>query len=431
MTMLETGSGWLSRLANFMTRGPRAVPTVAYPSGGIAILGAGEARLVSKPNAAIYREWSMTPWVRAAINIRRDQLASADWGIVPYDKERPFDKGLAQQIRDLLDNPNRKLVSFHSFAQELVEDLLVLDAGVFEKVRNPKGEIAELWTIPGEYVWVDATWDGTDPDRPRYYYVPDGVIRASYRNEDLVYMLNNPRTISAVGISPIEVLREVLDAELRALRYNRRIMSNAPPEGVLNLGENARPEDVEKFESKWYSRTAGTGGMSVVGGYRNLSWMPFRAANRDMQFAEWVELLIRCIAVVYGLSPMDLGITYDVNRSTAEQQTENTQDRGLRPLLDLFQRYITKEVVWDYGFGGPENNLAFRFGSLNLRESQQKAAINKIAVGGAPWKTINEARIMDGRAPVGDLEDEANIFNHILLATPKGLLDLTTGRYVE
>jgi phage portal protein BeeE len=292
------------------------------------------------------------------------------------------------------------------------------------------GEIVELWPVPGEYIWVDVTWNG-DPDRPRYYYAPDGIVRATFRNQDLLYMLDNPRTISGVGISPIEVLREVLQAELAALRYNRRVMSNAPPEGVLNLGENADEEAVRRFESKWYAQTSGKGGLSVVGGYRNLSWMPFRAANRDMQFAEWVELLIRCIAVVYGLSPMDLGITYDVNRSTAEQQSENTQDRGLRPLLDLFQRYITKEIVWDEGFGGKNNNLSFRFGSLNLRESQQKAAINKVAVGGAPWKTINEARVMDGRAPIGNMDDESNVFNHILLATPKGLLDLTTGRYME
>jgi HK97 family phage portal protein len=393
-------------------------------------LGAGDARLASKPNAAIYREWSMTPWVRAAIKIRRDQVASADWDIVPYDKEAHYDRGLARQIRDLLDNPNGKLVSFHSFVQELLEDLLVLDAAACEKVRNPMGEIAELWPVPGEYIWVDVTWNG-DPERPRYYYAPDGIVRATFRNQDLLYMLDNPRTISGVGISPIEVLREVLQAELAALRYNRRVMSNAPPEGVLNLGENADEEAVRRFESKWYAQTSGTGGLSVVGGYRNLSWMPFRAANRDMQFAEWIELLIRCIAVVYGLAPMDLGITYDVNRSTAEQQSENTQDRGLRPLLDLFQRYITKEIVWDEGFGGKNNNLSFRFGSLNLRESQQKAAINKVAVGGAPWKTINEARVMDGRAPIGNMDDESNVFNHILLATPKGLLDLTTGRYME
>jgi HK97 family phage portal protein len=413
------------------TAGPQAkLPQATYPTPGVAVLGVADRRLASKTNAQIYREWSLTPWVRAAIKIRREQIASADWDIVPYDKDEPFDRGLARHIRNLLDTPNAKLVSFHSFVQEVLEDLLVLDAAAIEKVRNPAGEIAELWPIPGEFIWVDVDWDGTDPDRPRYYYVPDGIIHATFRNQDLIYMVDNPRTVSPVGISPIEVLREVLDAEMRALRYNRRMLSNAPPEGVLNLGENANDEAVTRFRSRWESETAGRGGLAVVGGYRGLQWLPFRASNRDMQFSEWVELLIRCIAVVYGLSPMDLGITYDVNRSTAQQQAENTMDRGLRPLLDLFQRYITREIVWDDGFGGQDNNLSFVFSSLNLRESEQKAAINKVAVGGAPWKTINEARIMDGRAPIGDLTDENNIFNHILLATPKGLLDLTDGRYV-
>jgi hypothetical protein len=149
-----------------------------------------------------------------------------------------------------------------------------------------------------------------------------------------------------------------------------------------------------------------------------------------MQFREWQDLLLRCIATVYGLSPMDLGITFDVNRSTATAQQENTADRGLRPLLDLVQRYITREYVWDESFGGRENNLQFAFTALNLNETQQKAAINRIAMPGVPTKSPNEARMDDGRPPIGRTEDDGNIFNHLLVQTPKGMLDLNTNKYL-
>lgn len=46
------------------------------------------------------------------------------------------------------------------------------------------------------------------------------------------------------------------------------------------------------------------------------------------------------------------------------------------------------------------------------------------------WKNVNEARETDGRAPLGDPDDKGNIFNHILVQTPKGMLDLTTETYV-
>jgi phage portal protein BeeE len=402
----------------------------SYPNAGLTLLGT-QAPLQWQSSATTYRMWSLTPWVRAAIKIRREQIAAADWDIVQFDREGRQSKALSRRIRNLLESPNARQDSFHSFAQELLEDILVLDGAAAEKVRYPSGELAQIWPTPGEFIAVDPRWDGSGaPDAKRYFYIPDGQVRASFRNEDMLYMMDNPRTISAIGISPIEVLKTVVDSELANQHYNRRQVLGAAPDGVLNIGESALPEDVAKAKGEWNQRVAEGGAVQIIGGYKSPSWMAFRTSNKDMQFREWEDLLLRCIAVVYGLSPMDLGITFDVNRSSAEQQATNTEDRGLRPLLDLFQRYLTRNIVWDESFGGKENNLKFAFSAINLNETKQKADINKIAVGGTAWKTVNEARIMDGRAPFGALDDENNIFNHILLMTPKGLLDLTKQEYV-
>jgi HK97 family phage portal protein len=424
--------GLVERIRAWAFPTPRtATPeAIAYQqAGGITVIGQ-TAPLVWKANANTYRAWSLTPWVRSAIKIRREQIAGADWDIVPADKEGRQNKRLARRIRDLIETPNAKITSFHSFAQELLEDLLVLDGAACEKVRYPSGELAELWPTPGEYIAIDPRWTGSDPDEYRYYYIPDGQVRAKFKNADMLYMMDNPRTVSAMGISPIEVLKTVIDSEYQAMQYNRRMVMGAAPSGALNIGEGASATDVEKARSKLEAEVFGQSSMAVIGGYKNPSWMPFNQSNKDMQFREWQDLLLRCIAVVYGLSPMDLGITFDVNRSSAEQQAANTEDRGLRPLLDLFQRYLTKEVVQDESYGGKENNLAFAFSALNLSETKQKADINKIAVGGVAWKTVNEARVMDGRQPLGEMEDEENIFNHILIMSPKGLIDLTDEKFV-
>src|SRR6185503_6021042 len=105
-------------------------------------------------------------------------------------------------------------------------------------------------------------------------------------------------------------------------------------------------------------------------------------------------------------------------------------DRGLRPLMSLFQNFMTREVVWDKSFGGRDNNLAFAFKSLNLDETLTKANINKVAMPGVGWKSINEARTVDGRPPIGDPTGDENVFNHILIGTPKGILDLNTAEYL-
>jgi phage portal protein BeeE len=409
---------------------PARVPSLSDSNVGNIQFVTSDVALARPSGSSTYRAWASTPWVFAAINIRKNQIASADWDIVPFDNTKSIPVRTQKRIKDLFDQPSAKLDSFQSFASTVIDDILTLDAGVVEKVRYPDRSIAELWPVRGEWIGVDERWDGSDENRPRYYFVPDGTIRASFKNEDMVYMIANARANSAVGLSPMAVLASVIDSELQAMEYNRRMVMGAAPDGMLNIGDDAPPEKVAEAKSFFASEVFGQSAMAIIGGYKNPAYMPFRPNQREMQFREWQDLLIRCIAVVLGLAPMDLGITFDVNRSTAEQGAQNTDDRGLRPLMALFQKYMTREIVWDESFGGRANNLQFVFKSLNLNETKAKADINKVALGSVSWKVVNEARETDGRPPLGDPQDEGNIFNHILVNTPKGMLDLTTEKYI-
>jgi len=174
--------------------------------------------------------------------------------------------------------------------------------------------------------------------------------------------------------------------------------------------------------------------MAFIGGTKGAKFVPFRGSNREMQYQEWLIYLVRKIAAVYGIAPQDLGLTMDVNRATSETQMEMTEDRGLRPLLALVQDYFTREIVWDESFGGDANNLAFRFTRLNIKESMSRANINKLALAGMPWKPVNEARLDEGRAPIGDPNDEDNPYNKLMANTPLGVVvldDLPTAREVS
>ena len=122
-----------------------------------------------------------------------------------------------------------------------------------------------------------------------------------------------------------------------------------------------------------------------------------------MQYQEWLKYLVRKIAPCTCISPQDLGLTFDINRATGEVTAGDDRGPGLRPLLALVQDYFTREIVWDQSFGGSSNNLAFRFTRLNIKESMSKASINKLALAGMPWKPVNEARLDEGRPPLGEI----------------------------
>ena len=129
----------------------------------------------------------------------------------------------------------------------------------------------------------------------------------------------------------------------------------------------------------------------------------------------------------FSCHPQDLGVTFDVNRSTSEVQQEQTEDRGVRPLLRLVQEHLTREIVWDGAFGGPDNNLAFRFTRLNLRETLNAAKVIDLQLSGVPYRSPNEIRREQGLEPWGSEFDEP------MMVTPTGavrLSDVPTAREV-
>lgn len=411
-------------LSQWVAKQFRTGPSPAATASG-ASLGYNGRNRVGKPEARLYRNWAEHgEWVRAAINFIKTQVSQSEWDIVPADKDRRFDKGLAREIRGLFGSPTGDNgESFRSFVEPVVEDLLVLDAGTVEKERTFGGDIAYLHGADGGRILVSTVWDG-DPQTTRYWFQRSPMVLVPFLNEDLMYIMSNPRTYSPVGLSALETLKYTIDGELNASAYNTRQVTNAAPDGILDLGEGARPEQVDAFKSYWLSEVAGRGAMAFIGGTKGAKFVPFRQSNRDMQFLEWNIYLVRKICAVFGLSPQDLGVTFDINRATGEVQADKTEARGIRPVLSLTQDYFTREVVWDKSFKGSKNNLAFRFTRLNIKESLDKAQINKLALAGVPWKAVNEARLDEGRLPFGDPAAENNPYNRPMANTPLGIVSL-------
>lgn len=420
-------------ISNFLQRSYRTSPKNLPPGTNAALVLQDKGR-IAKASVGLFRNWSEhSEWIRAVTSVRKAQVSSAEWDIVPFDHTKPFNEKQADRLRDLFDRPNPMVESFRSWVEPIIEDILILDAGVIEKERTFGGTIAGLHAVDGGRIKVSALWDG-NPDEPRYWWVPYPQYEVPFLNDDMVYIMANPRTYSVLGLSPLETLKQTIDAELSGSLYNHRQVTQAAPDGMLDLGEGARPEKVEEFKSYWQAEVAGQGAMAFIGGTKGAKFVPFRQNNREMQYQEWLDYLVRKICAVYLISPQDIGLTFDINRSEGQVQQEMTEDQGLRPLLALIQDYFTREVVWDLSYGGPDNNLAFRFTRLNIKESMSKANINNVALAGMPYKSVNEARLDEGRAPIGEIDDESNPFNKLMANTPPGLVileDIPTAREVS
>lgn len=380
---------------------------------------------VSKSSSALFRNWAEhSEWIRAVISIRKAQISSAEWDIVPMDPNKPYDEGLQKEIRARFERPSPAVDSFRSWVEPIIEDELVLDAGVIEKERTFGGDLAALHSVDGATIKVSALWDGSKPKEPRYWWSPTPTFEVPFLNDDLVYIMASPRTYTVMGLSPLETLKMTIDAELGASQYNTRQVQQAAPDGLFDLGEGAREEQVDAFKAYWESEVAGRGALGFLGGTKGAQFIKFRDSNRDMQYDEWLKYLVRKICAVYLISPQDVGLTFDINRSEGQVQQEMTQDQGLRPLMALNQDFFTREIVWDTSFGGPENNLAFRFTRLNIKDNIQKAEYMKLALAGMPWQSVNTALMDAGYPPIGDPNDPSNPYNRLMANTSGGIVTI-------
>jgi hypothetical protein len=375
---------------------------------------------VGKTNVRMLRDWSEhSEWVRAAINIRKDQVASAEWDIVQNDPDgKPIDKLLAREIRDRIEYANPRDKDWRTFTGKVVEDILVLDAGSIEIEPTFGGEPLYMHPVDGGEVRVDRFWDGTNPDAPRYFWYPDGFPRASWKDSEFIYIMETPRTVGPMGLSKLETLKAAIDSELEGSAFNARQVRNPTPEGLLHLGKGARQSDIDKFRAHWQAEQALGGGLGITGGTEAPAFIKFHDSNSDMQFLEWQVYLVRKIAAVFQLSTQDLNLAYEINRSTAEVNDKQTEDRGVRPLLDLVSSSLTRGYVWSPAFGGSSNNMALKFVNLNLRESLARAQVNKIALGGVSYKTVNQALKEAGMEPQGPE------FDVLMMVTPQGVFTI-------
>lgn len=388
--------------------------------------GAFGMQSITKMSTEQLRRWSRNnPWIRAAINLRRTQVSRAKWDIVAVDAGMSANPKTVDKIKKLFRTPNPKGESWRSFIEPIVEDILVLDQGAIEVEKTASARIssvnpiAYLWGKDAARIAFDTTWDGRDLDRPRYYELDSaGKQTEQYLNDELIVIIANPVTYSPIGLSPLEVLSETIEADLNAAAYNAKAVQQATPPGVLHLGEGVRPDQVDSFKAYWEAEVAGKSQMAITGGGKGMQWLPLASSNRDMQFMEWQVYLARKICAVFAVQPQDIGISFDINKSTSETGAAFTWDNGVVPLCDLVAEYLTREIVARF-----DDELRFVFTEVGRTNQQAIAEYNKMALGGLPWLRINDALRERGQDGIGEIGDQ------IMFQTPKGYVP--SDRYQE
>lgn len=300
-------------------------------------------------------------WIRAIIKTRKNQIGKVGWSIVPKDEDdkSASTQALCDRLTKLFKRPTMygsrpTSMSWRHFIGMILEDVLVLDAGCVEKERTRGGTICALYPVDGGTIRPNIDEKGGYYD-DAYVQVVDGVVTARFGMEELVYIADNPQTdvrFAGYGMSPLEHLVVTVTAELYASKFNASYFEKgAVPEGLLNLGEDVPPEDVDAFRLYWMNEVMGKPWAIPILAGKGVEWVQWRDNNRDMQFMEYQAWLLKKACAVYQISPQEVGELEDVNRSTADSQDETNESKSIEPILSLLKDAIDVEIIGEHGEG--------------------------------------------------------------------------------
>ena len=393
-----------------MTR--TGAPTGSNPQSSAALSGwtGGRNYPIGVPNARVLRDWAdSNEWVRAAINARRTQIERADIVVQPLDERKPYNRSVMKALQHLLDQPNELRDSYRSLIGPVIEDILVLDRGVITKNMTPARKPVALYYEDGATIKMYPAWSG-NPDEPRYLYEdPASSTKRPLRNDEAIVIIANTASYR-YGLSPVQVLRQTIIADLEAMRSGADIVARKPPPHALQM-IGASDTQIRNFINYYDAELAGRKQLFVFGGPQKAEHFPLVQSAKENQWLEWQEYLVKKICAIFQISPQQLGLTFDINKATAQSQQSIFEDTGLIPLLLLLEEYLNRELLADFAprISGDRSNID----ALNLRivfpevseAARQMHALQAMdmaakGLGGLPSMTLNQVLMARGEEPV-------------------------------
>jgi len=359
----------------------------------------GVQNALPKPTAANLRRFAETPVARRAINCIKDRIACMDWRIEVRPTASSDTGDRAMRIESLtraIEQPNES-DSFRTMIEQVLEDTLVGGFGAMEIDIGDSVLPVRLYPVDGASIQVNANWKG-NPGEPRYAQITGKLGKDALvplRDDELMYVRLNSRSHTPFGLGKVEVAFESISHFLQAHRYAGRLASNSVMQYALWLNERT-PEQHERLIRWWQDEVEGSGRVPVLSSEQKPEVLKFAAGTDADLRLEWQQFLLTMIANAFDLPAMMLGVTQDVNQSTASELADEAFQNAIVPLAKLVADHMTRDVIvkrlgW--------NDLRFVWSDLESRDEMIDVDIQtKLLAAGV--LSVAEVRAMRGLPPV-------------------------------
>lgn len=261
---------------------------------------------------------------------------------------------------------------------------------------------------------------GFDIAKSSYVQMIDGMVTAAFTDDEISVHISNPSDQMnrwGYGVSRLEESLDITTSLLMAFNYNREMFKTNYPEQILTVAGDFDKEGLAAFKQQILSEAGGVGNnwrLPVIpaGDAENfkIESVKLRESPKDMLFDTMIRLMCMMKCAAYGAHPstinmeMDSGGSSNMFGANPSSEIEFSKEHGLIPSITDMAEWLTDAIL------KPRYD-DLKLVVVGLKPEDEKQAVDIRTSRASKWMTRNEARMEEGMDPIGDMEDEENMWN--------------------
>ena len=350
----------------------------------------------------LLRELGNTWVVQRCKSIIIDEVLSNDYNFVPkkgddYSNET---SNVIDIAKTLFENMNRRGENFKDIMRGYLNDTLDLGLGIgvkgFHKQayfpintdnlypeETEKPNIEDLTYVPKnvgygmlrEFTAYDASSFYAQPDHHGstigwWQWLNQGTP-IFFGEREIVPMILYPVTYSPYGISPVEVVKNLVSVLVNSVSNMEQFMEDGAVPPAICVLSKINKSDYEDFIDRWEADVEGNNTeipIISVGEDGEFKFQPLTLNSADIKQLDTLDVYQKIVMSVFHVTPDELGFTDTSNRSVGEAQAKVQQRVSIFPFMDRIETIVNRFILPELD---PEGRIKFEFKRPQTEQDKQ------------------------------------------------------------